>query len=124
MKSDNLSENVWFSGDLSLENCNNVIENIFLSNDENAIPNILILDNTLRICGQMSGYDNSTLVNLIVELDTIFGDVNQDGLTNLLDVQPFISVLSTGTYQIEADCNQDGVVNLLDIAFFVDILSS
>ena len=52
----------------------------------------------------------------------IFGDVNLDGVVNLLDIDPFINRLSTGTYQAEADINQDGVVNLLDIDPFIAIL--
>lgn len=51
------------------------------------------------------------------------GDVNLDGSTNLVDVQPFIDLLGTGDYQIEADLNFDGVVNLLDVQPFVDALS-
>ena len=51
------------------------------------------------------------------------GDVNRDGIINLLDVSPFIEVLGSGDLQCEADCNQDGVVNLIDVGPFVDLLS-
>lgn len=51
------------------------------------------------------------------------GDVNVDGVVNLLDVAPFVDLLSAGTFQAEADVNQDGVVNLLDIQPFVGLLS-
>ncbi len=51
------------------------------------------------------------------------GDVNLDGEVNLLDVQPFVDLLTSGSYQAEADINQDGVVNLLDVQPFVDLLS-
>ena len=51
------------------------------------------------------------------------GDVNLDGVVNLLDVAPFVDRISTGTFQAEADINQDGVVNLLDVTPFVDLLS-
>jgi hypothetical protein len=51
------------------------------------------------------------------------GDVNGDGLVNLLDVQPFVAAVASGTFIPEADCNCDGVVNLLDVAPFVAILS-
>ena len=53
----------------------------------------------------------------------LIGDVNLDGVIDLLDVAPFIELLETGGYQIEADINQDGVVNLLDVAPFVDLLT-
>ena len=51
------------------------------------------------------------------------GDVNGDGEVNLLDVAPFVSLLSDGGFQQEADINQDGMINLLDVAPFVDLLS-
>ena len=56
-------------------------------------------------------------------IDALLGDVNRDGVVNLLDIEPFIDLLSGGGYQIEADINQDGVVNLIDIEPFVDLLS-
>ena len=51
------------------------------------------------------------------------GDVNLDGVVNLLDVAPFVVLLSSGGFQAEADINEDGVVNLLDIDGFVALLS-
>ena len=50
-------------------------------------------------------------------------DVNNDGVVNLLDVDPFIELLSNGGFQTEADINQDGVVDLLDVAPFVELLT-
>ena len=53
----------------------------------------------------------------------LIGDVNMDGMVNLLDVAPFVDLISTGTFQAEADINGDGVVNLLDVGPFVDLLA-
>ncbi|MEM9410207.1 MAG: dockerin type I domain-containing protein [Planctomycetota bacterium] len=61
-----------------------------------------------------------TIQNLAIAVE--IGDVNVDGLVNLLDVEPFIQRLSNGSFQAEADCNEDGVVNLLDVEPFVAIL--
>lgn len=54
--------------------------------------------------------------------DFALGDVNQDGAVNLLDVAPFVDVLTTGIYQCEADVNEDGAVDLLDVQPFVELL--
>ncbi len=51
--------------------------------------------------------------------DFIVADVNTDGSINLLDVAPFVDLLSNGTYRVEADLNKDGEVNLLDVRPFV-----
>ena len=53
----------------------------------------------------------------------LLGDVNLDGLVNLLDVDPFIDRLASGDFQAEADCNEDKVVNLLDVDPFIVLLS-
>ncbi|MEM9410212.1 MAG: hypothetical protein AAGA30_03810 [Planctomycetota bacterium] len=52
------------------------------------------------------------------------GDVNCDNLINLLDIGPFVQLLSDGSYDIKADMNFDGLVNLLDIGPFVEALSN
>ncbi len=53
----------------------------------------------------------------------IIGDVNGDGVVNLLDVAPFVDLLTSGQFQAEGDINGDGVVNLLDVAGFVELIS-
>ena len=52
----------------------------------------------------------------------LLGDVNRDGDINLLDVTPFVQILSNLGYQQEADINQDGVVDLVDVPLFEDLL--
>ena len=52
----------------------------------------------------------------------LLGDVNCDGVVDLLDVAPFVDLLTTGGFSDKADVNQDGVVDLLDVDPFVDIL--
>ena len=55
--------------------------------------------------------------------EALLGDVNLDGVVNLLDVSPFVSHLQNSTFQAEADLNGDGQVNLLDVSLFVNVLS-
>lgn len=52
----------------------------------------------------------------------LLGDVNLDGVLGFLDISPFIDVLSSGGFQIEADLDQNGVVNFLDISPFISAL--
>ncbi|MEM9411631.1 MAG: choice-of-anchor B family protein, partial [Planctomycetota bacterium] len=60
----------------------------------------------------------------LIECDSVLlGDVNQDGVVNLLDVQPFVELISSGEYLAEADMNGDGSVNLLDVELFVAAIS-
>ena len=52
----------------------------------------------------------------------IVGDVNGDGEINLLDIGPFVELLTSGGFEPAADINMDGEVNLLDVGFFVQLL--
>ena len=53
----------------------------------------------------------------------VIGDVNKDCQINLLDVDPFVDLLASGGYSVEADINQDGALNLLDVNEFIGLLS-
>ena len=70
----------------------------------------------------LSNVGEFALVEMVFDVE--LGDVNQDGDVNFLDISPFINVLSTGEYQIEADVDQSGEVNFLDISPFIQVLSS
>ena len=60
----------------------------------------------------------------VFESSFLLGDVNQDGIVNFLDISPFITQLSVGTFLAEADIDGNGVVNFLDISPFIILLSS
>ena len=68
--------------------------------------------------------EGGNAAQLVIDFnDTLLGDVNLDGSVDLLDVAPFVQILSSAGFQAEADINQDGMVNLLDVAPFVSLLS-
>ena len=52
----------------------------------------------------------------------IVGDINCDGQITLLDVAPFVELVSSGDYAFKADINGDGTVDLLDVEPFVMLL--
>ena len=55
--------------------------------------------------------------------NTLLGDVNCDGAVDLLDIQPLVDLLASGSYSVKADFNQDGEVTLLDVNLFVEALT-
>ena len=55
--------------------------------------------------------------------ELLLGDVNLDGEVNLLDVTPFVDLLTESEFQAEADIDQNGTVDLLDVAPFVELLT-
>ena len=67
-------------------------------------------------------YDSIPDGRIVATTASVPGDVNRDGEVDLLDVSPFVDLLSIGCFQAEADVNGDGDVNLLDVAPFVSLL--
>ncbi len=55
---------------------------------------------------------------------SISGDLNGDGLLNILDIIILANMILDGEYNIIADLNEDGVVNILDIVIYVNIILS
>lgn len=94
---------------------NGQILNSVISNELSSDGNTLVFQGRL---------DSSFATSIIaVDLGFALGDVNCDGLVNLLDVEPFVGLLNSGGFNVQADVNQDGSVNLLDIELFIDLLS-
>ena len=60
---------------------------------------------------------------LVVADEILLGDVNCDGAVNLLDVVPFVDLITSGTFSSKADFDGDGEVNLLDVEPFVDAVT-
>ncbi len=55
--------------------------------------------------------------------EVLLSDANLDGIADFLDISPFISLLSSGTFLDQADIDRNGEVNLLDIYPFIGIMS-
>ena len=55
---------------------------------------------------------------------TITGDVNNDGIINVLDIVQTVSLILVSEYEENSDLNEDGIVNILDIVQLVNIILS
>ncbi len=67
--------------------------------------------------------DNLRVHGVVNESKVLLGDVNCDGLVDLLDVGPFVDLVTSGGFSEKADINGDGLVNLLDVGPFVALLT-
>ena len=55
----------------------------------------------------------------------VYGDINGDGLVNILDVIQSVNIiLNLEDYNSSADMNDDGMVNILDVIQIVNIILS
>ena len=73
-------------------------------------------NNSMIARAQKYGYDyfNST---------SISGDINEDGIINILDVILTVNIVLNGSeFSSNADLNSDGIINILDIVSLVNII--
>ncbi len=81
------------------------------------------LEDGSKLNNDFEQIDNGRIILVEAGCEFDLGDVNQDGIVSLLDVDPFVTVLTGGSFQCEADVNEDGVVSLLDVDPFVALLA-
>ena len=54
--------------------------------------------------------------------EVLFGDINNDGLINILDVVNVVNDILSSIHNEYADLNFDGIINILDIIHLVNIV--
>ena len=59
---------------------------------------------------------------LTVNYGSMSGDINEDGLINILDIVEIITLILINEYNEDADCNGDMVVNVLDVVIIIDLI--
>ena len=60
-------------------------------------------------------------ISFILE-DGVNGDLNGDGLINILDIIELVNIILDGNYSNSADLNEDGLVNILDVIIYKNII--
>jgi len=62
---------------------------------------------------------------LVLDNNGLLGDVNDDGVLNVLDVVSLVNIILNGyEYISSGDMNQDGALDVLDIVTLVNIILS
>lgn len=54
--------------------------------------------------------------------NSILGDINLDGLINIVDVAQMVNFVLTDNFQSQADMYYDGIINILDIVQLIGII--
>ena len=54
--------------------------------------------------------------------DGISGDINQDGILNILDIVSLVNLVLANGFEVAGDINQDGILNILDIVSLVNLI--
>ena len=74
--------------------------------------------------GVDSGLDTAWLDFIIFPSsnNNILGDINNDGLINIIDVVQLVDIIINNESIIEADLNNDNIINVLDIIALINII--
>ena len=92
----------------------------YLPNDGSPYPRDFIVGTGGILEYANNEIDIAWMIYIIEELlglsDIHLGDINEDGILNILDVVLIINIiLYDNDYNAAADLNQDGVINILDV---------
>ena len=52
----------------------------------------------------------------------LLGDINNDGVVNVIDIVMVVNYILDGLYNTEGDVNEDGVLNILDIVILTTLI--
>jgi len=105
----------WCTGDIwSLEYVDdgNHINEHLLRSDINITSFGVDQNDELFFCGNENIY----------KLQSNLGDINEDGIINVLDVVMIINIILNNEYNVSADLNTDNNIDVLDIVLLVNII--
>ena len=115
------------SSDWSFPNWPSHLDHILITNELfQGFTNELVF--TFKIDDYLSGwseYDDyisdhrPVVMNIVLP---IYGDINQDGNINILDITNLFNMILNNSYHETADLNEDGGLNILDVIILVNLI--
>ena len=104
----------------------------YMPNDGSPYPRDFVINQEGIISYANNEIDTAWMLSVIYNLlsnneDMLLGDVNSDGLINVLDVVNIINFILSinipvGDQFVLSDLNQDDVINVLDVVLIVNII--
>ena len=108
----------------------NTYDLYYMPNDGSPYPRDFIIDQQGIIAYANNEIDTEWMIYVIDELSGfnggVLGDVNQDGVINILDIINVINFIlgesPTSDEFILSDVNQDNIINILDVVLLVNLI--
>ena len=110
----------------------NTYDLYYMPNDGSPYPRDFVINQEGIISYANNEIDTAWMLSVIYNLlsnneDILLGDVNSDGLINVLDVVNIINFILSinipvGDQFVLSDINQDDVINVLDVVLIVNII--
>ena len=104
----------------------------YLPNDGSPYPRDFIIDQDGIIQYANNEIDTDWMISIIEDLigesNIILGDINFDGIINILDIVVLVNIILGENQNIDddtsyaADLNQDGFINILDVVLAVNMV--
>ena len=108
----------------------NTYDLYYMPNDGSPYPRDFIINQQGIIAYANNEIDTEWMIYVINELsgfnEGVLGDVNQDGVINILDIINVINFIlgesPTSDEFILSDINQDNIINILDVVLLVNLI--
>jgi len=110
----------------------NTYDLYYMPNDGSPYPRDFVINQEGIISYANNEIDTAWMLSVIYDLlsnneDMLLGDVNSDGLINVLDVVNIINFIlfiniPVGDQFVLSDLNQDDAINVLDVVLIVNII--
>jgi len=117
------------SSEWSFPNWPSHLDHILITNelfDNNSYVEVIRIDDFME--GGFSQYDQNisdhrpVALKLVAEVGSQIGDINNDGILNIIDIVSIVNIILYNQYIDLADLNLDGDVDILDVIQLVDII--
>ena len=103
-------------------------DDYYMPNDGSPYPRDFIVDQEGILQYANNEIDTEWMIYVLDELTgenlEILGDINGDGIPNILDLICLVNLILSGEYIDTGDLNEDGTLNILDIVILANLILS
>ena len=103
-------------------------DDYYMPNDGSPYPRDFIIDQEGILQYANNEIDTEWMIYVLDELtgenQGILGDINGDGIPNILDLVSLVNLILSGEYMDTGDLNEDGTLNILDVVLLANLILS
>ena len=101
-------------------------DDYYMPNDGSPYPRDFIVDQEGILQYANNEIDTEWMLYVLDELtggnQGMLGDINGDGILNILDLVSLVNLILYGEYVETGDINQDGTLNILDVVLLANLI--
>ena len=101
-------------------------DDYYMPNDGSPYPRDFIVDQEGILQYANNEIDTEWMIYVLDELtgenQGILGDLNGDGIPNILDLVSLVNLILSGEYMDIGDLNEDGTLNILDVVLLANLI--